>query len=480
MNHYVPQQKQPSLSALSRGPEQVISSHWKTVLPPLLLLSALVGFLYFIFRDYLRPAIPVEAAQVILLEEHESSAPTSSRVPSELLFQASGWVEPDPWPVRVSVYTDGIVQEVLVKEGERVRAGDVVARLDDMDARLALDVKRHALAMAEAAVAERSAAIESAQFEHKGSLATLEGARARLHAASDAWQRLAALGTNNASRQELIAAEQSEAVHLAEVQVAQRRAEALGAEIRRLQAALKRDEALVGTVDKEIEIAELRLARMTVYAPMDGMVLRRYVEPGAKRGIALDNPDSATILTLFDPARLQVRVDVPLSEAGRLRTGQPVRVGSALIGGVMMSGAVSRIAGEADLQRNTLQAKVAIHQPDMRLRPEVLCRAEFWSLPGKESAPHEDRGIARAERRGLWAPEAAFNQPDTLEGDVWVVAPGTRVVERRTVRLARERRPGLRRVEEGLRANELLVTYGAERLTPGARVSIQPTGETTL
>ena len=38
---------------------------------------------------------------------------------------------------------------------------------------------------------------------------------------------------------------------------------------------------------------------------------------------------------------------------------------------------MTRIVGEADLQRNTLQAKVRVEDPDHRLRPDMLCRAEF-------------------------------------------------------------------------------------------------------
>ena len=42
-------------------------------------------------------------------------------------------------------------------------------------------------------------------------------------------------------------------------------------------------------------------------------------------------------------------------------------------------GRLTRISGEADLQRNTLQVKVQILNPDKRLRPEMLCQAKFFS-----------------------------------------------------------------------------------------------------
>ena len=55
-----------------------------------------------------------------------------------IAFQASGWLEPDPFPTYASALTDGIVAEVLVLEGQRVAKGDVLARLVPDDAQLAL------------------------------------------------------------------------------------------------------------------------------------------------------------------------------------------------------------------------------------------------------------------------------------------------------------------------------------------------------
>ena len=57
----------------------------------------------------------------------------------EVTAQAPGWIEPDPFHTDVSVLADGVVAEMLVLEGQRLEAGQVVARLVDDDARLALE-----------------------------------------------------------------------------------------------------------------------------------------------------------------------------------------------------------------------------------------------------------------------------------------------------------------------------------------------------
>ena len=77
--------------------------------------------------------------------------------------------------------------------------------------------------------------------------------------------------------------------------------------------------------------------------------------------------------------KLQARIDVPLSEASKLFIGQEVEIACSMLPDTHFKGKLSRILGEADFQRNTLQVKVQILDPDLRLRPEMLCRAKFFS-----------------------------------------------------------------------------------------------------
>jgi multidrug efflux pump subunit AcrA (membrane-fusion protein) len=180
-----------------------------------------------------------------------------------------------------------------------------------------------------------------------------------------------------------------------------------------------------------------------------------------------DNPYSAIIAEVYNPSDLQVRVDVPISEAGKMRVGQPARIFSALLPGITFTGRVTRIVGQADLQRNTLQAKVAIDDPDRRIRPEVLCRVEFWS-PSSQStgSPRSSDG------NSLWIPMSALSS-DAATQDVWVVDPLTQQVQRRNIELDSPVRDDLKKVATGLRANEMVVINGRDSLTEGARVKVK-------
>ena len=69
-------------------------------------------------------------------EAHSSNVDATKE--ATVLFQASGWIEPDPYPTRVPSLYDGIVDEVFILEGDTVKKGQKLVSLINDDARLAL------------------------------------------------------------------------------------------------------------------------------------------------------------------------------------------------------------------------------------------------------------------------------------------------------------------------------------------------------
>ena len=383
---------------------------WKTLFLGTALLLGMLAVLWLVFRDQLTVAVQVDVGTVILLDQEDSESQTAASVERKLLFQASGWLEPDPWPINIAVLTDGFVEDVFVKEGEAVTNNQILAQLDPTDARLA----------------ERRAQ------------AGVQRATAQLAEARDTWERILALASRDTTASERTVAEQA---------VATRKAELSAAHI-------------------DLEMARLALDRTVIRANRDGVVLRRFVEPGQKRRAAMDDPNSAVIVSIFDLQHLQVRVDVPLAEAGRLFVEQPARISTAMLPGRVFTGRVTRIVGQADIQRNTLQVKVAVAAPDPRLRPDVLCRVEFWSQTRDAGDETQVAG-----RHALWVPEAALQDKHATDQTVWVVDPITQRAQRREIRVSSTRSHGYRLLVDGLRANETVVLGDALALKEGRRIS---------
>jgi RND family efflux transporter MFP subunit len=225
--------------------------------------------------------------------------------------------------------------------------------------------------------------------------------------------------------------------------------------------------ARIQRTEAEREQAIIDLARTQVVSPIDGIVLERHAAPGMKRMMGMDDMDSATIVTLYDPARLQVRVDVPLSDVGRIDTGTTARIVTAAFPNQSFTGIVTRITGEADITRNTLQVKVAIRNPDPRMRPNMLCRAEFIGSITPAG------GRMAGGNRTLWIPAGAIVSEQDGSAKVWVVDPVEETAHPRDIIPGKDQRNGLRLVQGGLRPGERIVVHGADRLKPGARVALR-------
>lgn len=418
---------------------------------PALFLVTLVGagvsvFALF-FGEKLRPRIPVETRPVLLL-------PISDQVGEEvsgaikILSQASGWVEPDPYPVRVAALVDGFVEEVHALEGQAVREGELLATLEATNLRLEL-------ARREAEWRAAKAESDAAEREHQRMLADVRAAEARWAGAKDRAARARALTDANLAEAERVAARLAEEEATAMLEAARHALEAHLKTMEHLRANKERAEA-------ELEQARVNLDRARIRSPMSGIVLRRHAAPGMKRMASMEDPDSATIVTLYDPRRLQVRAEVPLADAARVHVGMTARVYAAVFPNRPFTAVVTRITGEADIARNTLQVKLALKDPDERLRPEMLCRVEFFAR--EESSPAGAGGA-------LWIPLAARQQNPDGTAFVWAVDPLSSRAERRPVVLDENSREGLLRVRDGLKAGERVVVKGFDRLRPGTRVT---------
>lgn len=451
---------------------------------PIAVALSLGGILLVTGWRTLAPVRAVEVAPVVIRQvaDRHSIDPEGRSRPdsggrSVVTVQAPGWLEADPFYVACTALADGVVEELLVLEGERVERGQVVARLVDDDAVLTLagaeaelEAARADLGVAEADLQaaqtdwdhpiERTRAVESARAtlaeteamlrQLDPDIVTQEAILVRLQEERDRVKTAVETGATNDI--ELIRREQELAAQRgmldstrarrdilearcdrqrAELQAAEENLRLRIAERRALDMARSRvglARASVARAQARRDEAALRLSRMTISAPISGYVQTRLKVPGDKVMLGSDERMSAHIVHLYDPEKLQVRVDVPLADAAHVFVGQRCQVIVDVLPETEFEGVVTRITHEADIQKNTLQAKVAVLNPSALLRPEMLTRVKF--LPGRAGAP--ERGEATAKpatigqaltaptRSGAMVPEASI-EGEGVERRVWVV-----------------------------------------------------------
>lgn len=439
---------------------------------PVVILAGLIIIFTYVFRDNLFPGTPVNyivAVAVPAQGNPNSSGTQSGGVSSDqMLFQATGWIEPDPLPVRATTLFSGIVDKVHVLEGESVTRGQPLATLIQDDIKLVLRRAESQLAQAQASEDSLNAKwhlmlkrIETATHKHQIELTQLAEFQ-------DVLKRIESVKKGTIPEKDLVTSQLQAQKQSSKVAAAAAEIDEWKAEAQWVQKQIEVQKQLIASAEVARDEAQLALARTVITAPIDGIILRLHASPGKRLMLSMDAPDSASAAILFNPSNLQVRVDVPLSDAGKLVIGQNVRINCSLLPNKEFSGSVTRIAGEADLQRNTLQAKVQIKDPDPRLRPEMLCRAEFFSLPSRESANHESP--PETGPLTVYLPMEALTERSEHNAKVWIISPDNNHTQSRMVKLGSSTKEGLIPIHNGIRPGERVIISPPASLKNGMRV----------
>jgi HlyD family secretion protein len=280
--------------------------------------------------------------------------------------------------VDVSVKITGRIVQRLVNEGDVVRRGQLLVRLDD--AELAAEVRRldAALRSAQATLRDLQAGARSQEIEDaRASLASAEATREmtqREFARNDELFRRGLIATQDVDR-----ARQAYQVALAQERSARERLGLLMSGSRPDQIEAARWQ--VTQAESALAQARTRLKETTVVSPIDGVVLRKNLEAGETA-----NPGVA-ILTLVNPKDVWLRAYVPETEVGRLKVGDGASVRVDAFPNRVFTGRLVEIAAEAEFTPRNVQTKkervnqvfrvkIQIDNPDGVLKPGLPADAD--------------------------------------------------------------------------------------------------------
>jgi len=257
--------------------------------------------------------------------------------PSEIV--APGQVEPVHDPVKLGFEAAGRIAEITVTEGEAVRAGQVLARLDDRFA-------RSRVASAEANLAQAKAREKLAR--HGARPEEIAAARAEADAASAAARhrdterdRTKQLGNVGAVAATMVDADEEAAQVAAAVSAAataRYRALTRGTRVEQIEEAA----AAVALADAELAAAHVALDQTVLRAPQDGVILRRNIEIGALVTPSLTEP----LLTMADLGDLEIRAEVDESDLANVAVGQTAYATCDAYTGRRFSVAITRVTRE--------------------------------------------------------------------------------------------------------------------------------------
>jgi len=340
------------------------------------------------------------------------------------LLDASGYIVARR-RATVSSKVTGKVLKVMLEEGQRVEAGDVIARLDDSNWKAALAQSNAQLQQAEANVASAQTAFDDAKpiFERS------EKQKAAAVISAQSFDESHA--QFNVARNNLL--------------IAQRGLESARA---------------------GVDVAQRNLDDTVIRAPFAGIVTEKSAQPGE-----MVSPISAGggftrtgIGTIVDMDSLEVEVDVSENFINRVRPQQPVTIKLNAYPDWDIPGAVIAMIPTADRAKATVKVRIAIKQKDPRIIPEMGARVAFLS----ENEP-STAGTEKNAAPGVTVPADAI-ATDGNASIVFVVHGST--VERRAVRLGGKTSAG-QVVTAGLEAGNTVALGDLSKLSDGARIRIE-------
>ncbi len=227
----------------------------------------------------------------------------------------------------------GIVQRIAVREGERVREGQVLVELKNDRQKIALELTRARLGKAQALLAETKVLLDNAKKEH-----------ARVKIAGDALPR--------------------------------KELDDKGDQVLRLEALLQAQEAEVKQAKEEVNLRAIELKETQLLAPFSGAVTEIYIH----RGDTL-RPMDTQVLEIVDLDRLFAELLLPVSHLHRIRLDHRVkiRVESDASGRpAVLEGRVIHVNPKVDAASRTFRVKVAV-PGDGRIRPGMTAQISFGS-----------------------------------------------------------------------------------------------------
>ena len=283
------------------------------------------------------------------LPVHLTAATWVSPIRSGAVLVASGYVVAQRKAAVASKGTGRLVYLGVV-EGDGVRAGQVIARIEDADVKAQL-----------------------AQAQ-----ANVQLSRAELHDAERSLARERFLGDSGFSSQ---------------------------ANLDAVEARYERVKAGIAAAEAAVDAAQVALENTVIRAPFDGTVLSKNADVGeVVAPLAASAFSKSAVVTVADLRSLQVEADVAESNLEAISPDQPCEIVLDAYPDVRYPGVVAKIVPTADRAKATVQVKVAFRAYDARVLPEMSAKVHFLPRPTRVAVDTQPvlvvPGTAVAERNG--------------------------------------------------------------------------------
>jgi HlyD family secretion protein len=408
-------------------------------------IFALLGLARFIYGK-MNAATEVEIVRV-------HAAPPLANGGGAVILNATGYIIA-AHKIELASKVVGKVASISVEKGDRVKAGQVLVRLEDdeyrarmLESQGQLETLKARLAQAQHGsrpeeIAKAKADVEQARADQENARVTLERTRGLVQ---DKVMAKQTLDDAQARYDGAVAkvASLERAHELVRLGPRQEEIDALRAQVNQAQ----------GTLN----YAQVQQDNTVIRAPIDGTILERNVEKGefVTTGFVGDKGAKGYVVSIADLHDLEVELDINQNDFAKLGPTQAGIVTTDAYPDRKYEGVIHEISPEANRQKATVQVKVKVTNPDAYLRPEMNASVAFYS--------NEKAGGTRSESKPMVTVPASA----VRDNGVFVVLGGKAV--RRSVKVGGTTAQGVQ-VTDGLIGGEDIVSNPPADLKDGQKV----------
>lgn len=290
------------------------------------IICCIVGGGYFLMNN---TSVEVETMQVF----------TSQTGSAESILTGQGYVVAQR-KAAISSKATGRLEALYVIEGDKVKQGDIIGRIESADVQAALDQQKAQLEVQKAALENAVAELEDAEISLK---------------------RQQELRKENVGTQ-------------ADLDAAANR-------VKKAKAQVQSAKAGIATQESAIRASLVQVENTIIRAPFDGTILNKNANVGEViTALGAAAGSRGAVVTLADMTSLQVEADVSESAIQKIQENQPVEISVSAISDKKYKGIVNKIIPTADRGKGTVQVKIRFEDIDERVLPEMGAKVNFLKM----------------------------------------------------------------------------------------------------
>ena len=202
--------------------------------------------------------------------------------------------------------------------------------------------------------------------------------------------------------------------------------------------------------ESQLQIAKNNLDKCNLYAPTNGIVGKRNIEPG-QSSISSFSP-----IELVKIEKVSVKISVPENEIGKIKKGTTATFTISALENKSFEGPITNIGVVADQFSRTYEVKMTVDNPNLEMKPGMVCDVSMNSS---------------SEKQLVVVPYNAVSKDPEGNSFVYIVSPDSKSVKKQIIRVGNYQSSGLE-VLDGLTVNQIIVVEGKEKLVDNSTITL--------